>query len=296
MKGSAIRQLAGSHDWPLIAAGHFEHKVEIWNVTTFQKVTEFDTPLDFGGHRLAISSDGKILLAGSYYAPGLAAFSIPENSSLWRRTDLRQLQNLDLSSYDVTVAAGFEKGPLHVLQIENGETIEQMRGAERRHSSPFTNVHLYEKRTLELHSPKHAKPVKIKREEFGVLSVCFSPDAVVISEATGPVRCFALDDGSLRWHYQPSAGWHVLELGYNSFKRVFLGIERHYDSRDTIYPLRFFDERTGEVVHSAPTEQASEYCFGLQGTRLISTDGWVLDTGDAKLIGSLEFPFKDYRD
>jgi hypothetical protein len=234
-------------------------------------------------------------LAGSYYVPGLAAFSIPLGSLLWRRKDLRQLQRLDLNSHDSTVAAGFEKGPLHILNIENGETVEQIRGAQRRHSSPFKNIHLFEKRTLELHSPNYRKPLKIKREQFGVLSICFSADAVVISEATGPVRCFALDDGSLRWRYQPSAGWHVLHLGYNSSTRVFLGIERHYDSRDRIYPLRFFDERTGEVVHSAPTDQASDHCFALQGTRLVSTDGWILNTSDAKLIGSLAFPLKDYR-
>jgi hypothetical protein len=62
---SAIRHLAASYSGNVLAAGEFEKRIHIFDVVTRTKVCEFDSRLDFGGRRLAVSDDGRYCAAGA---------------------------------------------------------------------------------------------------------------------------------------------------------------------------------------------------------------------------------------
>ena len=50
-----IRHLSSSFGGNLFAIAKFEKEVEIWNIQEAKRVSQFDTNLDYGGERIAIS-------------------------------------------------------------------------------------------------------------------------------------------------------------------------------------------------------------------------------------------------
>ena len=61
-----IRQLTASRTGSFIAAGEFKQTVHIWDVCDRRFIRTLSTPLDFGGKRMAISTDGRTCVTGSY--------------------------------------------------------------------------------------------------------------------------------------------------------------------------------------------------------------------------------------
>ena len=91
MRDSAIRHLAACDGGSLIAAAHFESKVQIWDWHDARQIGELETILDFGGRRLALAAGGSICITGSW-TQGLAAYLVPNGECLWRRSDLVRVQ------------------------------------------------------------------------------------------------------------------------------------------------------------------------------------------------------------
>jgi hypothetical protein len=54
-----IRHISTSLSGHTIALAEFEKRVQIFDINSLHIISEFDTVLDFGGQRLAISEDGK---------------------------------------------------------------------------------------------------------------------------------------------------------------------------------------------------------------------------------------------
>lgn len=291
--GSAIRILAGTHASPIVAAGHSGQSVEIWNIGSQNRISAFPTVLEFGGRRLAITPDGSKVTAANYGAAGVACYQADSGNLLWQRKDLRQIQSIGIDPAAATVHCGFDRKPLEILSIEDGATIERLRAVRDCHYSQFSTARLLEKQILQLHLPNTKQPLPIARETFAVLSAEFSRSAVAISESGGPLRCFNLADGSLRWRYAPPEGCHLLRLGYQSNNHRFVGIQWRY-SIGGMSELLLFNESTGEISSRFPLESSSDYCFACEGSRLLSSDGWILNTENGLLVGSLDFPVKEY--
>jgi outer membrane protein assembly factor BamB len=292
--GSAIRSVVSNYNSPNVAAAFFESIVQVWNVASATKIAEFATIFEFGGDRVGISADGLTVVAASYGAPGVAAYSAGTGQTLWQRRDIRQLQRLDIDTTGKTVACGFDKQALQILSLETGETLDSLRGVRECHFSPFGSTRLLEKRKLEIHSP-NSKPMTIERETFAVLSVTFSEDAFIVSESTGALRCFDLAEGKMRWRYAPLEGSHVLNTGYSTARHEFMAICWPYKTGGKITPLVAFDEQSGAIRREIALETSNDCCFACQGSQLVSSSGWIIDTGTGQLTGSIDVPLKEYR-
>src|SRR5688572_25483616 len=294
-KGSVIRSLAAAYNSPIVAAAFFESVVQVWDICAASKIAEFPTVFDFGGDRLGISPDGATVVAASYHAPGVAAYSSTTGALLWRRGDLRMLQWLEIDPTGTVVACGFDRRPLEILSLKTGETIEQIRAVREAHSSPFGEVQLLEKKNkMEIHAPNR-KPIGVERETFAVLSVAFGPNAIAISESGGALRCINIADGSLRWRYCPPEGAHVMRADYSVALKAFLAIRWNYKSGGKITPMLELDSQTGAIRRETAVETSNDCCFCCEGSRLVSSSGWIIDTATGQLTGSIEVPLTDYR-
>ncbi len=126
MRQSAIRHLSVSDESGIIVAALFEETVQIWSWKTGQQIGEFQTMLDFGGRRLALSPDGRKCIVGAWGrkgrgAGGLAAYSVPDGRLLWNRDEIKRIQNVRISGSGQEIYCGVEGSSAYIIEAATGE-------------------------------------------------------------------------------------------------------------------------------------------------------------------------------
>ena len=245
-----ISQLATSWSGSVMVAGEFERTVHVWDLTTATLLSRFDTILDFGGTRLAVTADGKNCIAAAYRVEGIAAYSTSNGAEVWRRKDLKKAQTLRVSLDDRQVYCCFDDKACHLLNRDTGETVATWVGVRNVWESPYQPIMLLEKRALVLQSPSLWKSLSIARESFGVLCVAFAPGLVCISESGGPLRCIDTETGQERWRFAET-GQHVLTAALAVSEEAFVGVSWPYMHGGSLRLLRF-DSESGHVSVCPP--------------------------------------------
>jgi hypothetical protein len=143
MRDSAIRHLAVCDKSEIIAAALFEETVQIWSWKTGDQLGEFETVLDFGGQRMALTPNGMVCIAGSWGRRrkgrrGLAAYSVPNGTLLWLREDIPHIQSVRLSGSGEQIYCGVEGSSAHIIETATGQTLQRIRAATEIIGSPYT--------------------------------------------------------------------------------------------------------------------------------------------------------------
>src|SRR5262249_2314507 len=125
-------------------------------------------------------------------------------------------------------------------------------------------------------------------ESFGVLCVAFAPGSVCVSESTGPLRCLDTQTGDERWRFQEK-GQHFLKMAFSEHAQAFVGVCWPYERGGSFRLLRF-EPQSGDVSAVTELGNAGKFEFCLRGTRLLSSDGSVLDSATGHPEGMLAFP------
>lgn len=293
MTNSKIRHIATSYNGDIIATAEFEHKVYIWNLQSGKKICEFQSILDFGGMRLAISEDGTFCAAGAYHIHGIAMYKASNGELIWQRKDLKKIQYLQFGLYHKdTLLAFFDEKPCHILDIRNGNTLKTLRGIRNIKESPFNKIQMLDKSLgLEIFDfEKQQRIAKIPRLTFAILDSVFTEESIVISESGGPVSSYSTNDGKLMWRYAPKEGNHILRLAYCEETNEILGVNWSYEKGGS-KTLLSFDKNRGKInrqflIKNCPAETE----FALKGSRLITSGGEVISTTNGKVILNLGFP------
>ncbi len=240
------RQLAASRVGRL-AAGLFEKSVSVWDINTCERLSEFDTVLDFGGRRLALAGGGSVCIAASYHDAGIAGYDVASGDVIWHRKDVRHPQFLTLSPDENRVYVGVERGTSVALDVATGADVEHLRGVRRVWESSFEPLRLLDKPRPELKDTETGRVCDFGRDTFAILDAAFGPGVLCVAENGGPIRLRESASGWERWRLKPAAGIHVLRVGYSTTHQVLWSIE---------WPF----------VHGGPK---SLVCFNLDGRRLV---------------------------
>jgi hypothetical protein len=219
---------------------------------------------------------------------GIAGYSASDGTELWRRKDLKKTQTLRVSLDGRRVYACFDNRSCQVLNRETGKTIKTWAGVRDVWESPYQPVMLLEKRTLILQSLEERKIASIPAETFAVLCVAFGPDVVCVSESTGSLRCLDTKIGEERWRFQEK-GQHFLELAFAEQAQAFVGVCWPYERGGSFRLLRF-EPQSGESSVVTELGKAGQFEFCLRGTRLLTSDGSVMDSVTGRREGMLAFP------
>jgi outer membrane protein assembly factor BamB len=286
-----VRLLASSWSGSVIAAAEFRRTVHVWDVAAERHVATFQTIMDPGGTRLAVTQDGRICIAAAYHVEGIAGYVASDGTEVWRRKDLKMTQTLRVSLDNRRVYACFDNRSCQVLNRETGKTIKTWPGVRDVWESPYQSVMLLEKRTLVLQSPEERKIASIPAESFAVLCVAFGPGLVCVSESTGPLRCLDTQTGEERWRFQEK-GQHFLELAFADHGQAFVGVCWPYEHGGSFRLLRF-EPQSGAASVVTELGKAGAFEFCLRGTRLLSSDGSIMDSVTGHREGQLAFPAKE---
>ena len=285
-----IRHLAASYSGKILAAAEFERSVHLWDLEAHTLLKTIETTLDFGGDRLAMSPDSKTLAVGSYNFYGMAAYSTSTGAELWRRKDLKKVQQVAFSNDSERVLCCREKGSCERLNAGNGKSGQQLRDVRNIFASPHAPLYVT---SGSRNAPyrlqnNESKLASIPRITFAILSVAFSESQVCISEAAGPVRCCAIPTGEEIWRYVPPSGIHFLEIGFCAASECFCGLSWSYGTGGH-YFLHCFDPSNGVARGTVKLGTGWQASFCCRGACLVNNFGSIFQVPTGQIIGKLDF-------
>ena len=323
MLASSIRHLAITDECPVVAAALFEKRVQIWSWKTGKQLGEFQTMLDFGGKRLALTPDGAVCIVGAWGQPGsgprgLAAYSVPDGKLIWNREEIRHIQYVKVSGSGQEVYCGVEGSSAYIIEVATGETLRRVRGAIKIASSSYTkHILVMQKRprvvkqcgyptsNVRINYPNYLvdgpSEFQIPASSFALLDAAFSPDGVCLSEAKdalhprpnfGGIRLIDLATGDVRWHLDIGSN----DLAFNSSDARFYCV-----SATNGDPQDWSLIRLGSTILDCDQvamlgNQCWEAAFSPSGTILATAQGDVFETATGNLLMHMEFPERDYPD
>jgi hypothetical protein len=275
MSKQQVRHLVASARGSVVAAAAFERLVEVWDVRQPALLGAATTVMDFGGKRLGIWTDPLQLVAAAYEVHGVVGYDA-SGRPIWTRRDVQNAQHVRSALHARAVYVACEEAPCELLDVATGRTLARIRDVRDVIESRFQPLCLLARDELELASVPALEPfARIPRETFALLCAAFSPDAVLISESGGPVRCVAIN-GTERWRWRPAKGAHVVDACFSAAANAFFGVLMSYANGG---PLRLarFEPDTGKELVLAELGDAETTCFCADDQLLLTSNGGVID-------------------
>jgi WD40 repeat protein len=223
------RELATALRAPFFAAATDGGRVHVVGLKTGRVRAAFDTIWSFGGQRLALSPDAKLVAAGAYHVHGAACYDARTGALVWRRADIKKVQALSFSSDGRSLYVGTDDRPLHVLSAADGRTLSTVRDAFECVVSEHGDLRVLCSRRARVEDARGRAIARITLESFGILSASFGPRTLAISEAGGAVRFFDTTSWDEIWRFTPGAGRHALEVAYAAGRRSFVAALWNYN-------------------------------------------------------------------
>lgn len=193
--------------------------------------------LDFGriagkGISVEMSGGDSSCFVGAYDAWGVARFDLQSRKEMWRRKDLKRVQNISCGMTGSSIYVSFTGVGAQQLDFQTGETAKRFRGVSEVYASPSNDALVLEnKKAIHITRADGESIVQAKPEGFAILDVAWSPASVLISEARdadsnigGVVRCFSLSNGGLLWKYVSQRS-HVQPISYRPAREAFVGVD-----------------------------------------------------------------------
>jgi WD40 repeat protein len=285
-----IRHLAVSPSGNVLAAGEFERTVHLWNLKTRKFLRTIDATLDFGGNRLVISNDGRILVAGAYIRHGIAAYSTKDGSLKWHRKDLKKVQIITFSGDQTKLFCCFDSAACLILDAATGKTLLTLHNAKKVWDNRWGTVRFIESKSGDhrLIDLTNGKTTTVSRITFTVYDTAFSKSSIAICEAGGPARCIELATGREIWRNNPPPGVHYGKLAFCESIRQFVGVHFNYENGTSGCVAQAFDDK-GNVTDIANLGNPWEIEFCKSGTQLITNWGELVDVATGKMVAKLPF-------
>jgi hypothetical protein len=166
---------------PIAAAAKLTGEVEIWNIETGAKLSEFLTVFD-GMNRLAIRKDGARIATANWKGGergGIACYDTASGKSIWHRPDLAQVQHMRFGELGEWIWCEVEQQPAHLLNSLTGETLTRWEGVRDVLESPCSTHCLATSNNVIVLSDTQKRST-IKYWEIPHLRAAFGPDFVCL--------------------------------------------------------------------------------------------------------------------
>jgi hypothetical protein len=268
-------------DDDLFATAEFERTVSVWSLARRRTIVKFDTGLDFGGRRLAITAKPEaIVFVGAYLVHGICGYTASHGRLLWQRKDLKKVQYVEPLPND-RVAAGFDEGrSLHVLDSLTGETAAKLRGLRMLRTSPDSPFALGAahsgSRWIALYELASGRRLwRQATTSFAILDAAIGPTSVLVGEVGGPVRCFDLQ-GAEVWRWDPPAGEHIIRACWSPTTASWVAVLMPYERGGSMRSVLGLDEK-GAMSFAFEVADATEAAFLDRGRFLVTSGGHVVE-------------------
>lgn len=281
-----IRHIATSYNGEMIALAEFKRRVQIVDIGTLTVKSEFNTVLDFGGRRLAISEDGQICVCGSWDRYGICAYETSTGKLIWQRKDLKKVQYIqNLSASRNKVFAQFEVGSSRILDIETGAEIQKYPGVGYLFNSKYAPVDVISKRNRIqlLDRSTSNKMASVPSKSFAILAIEVSDDSFVVSESGGPLTCYDISTGRQKWEIPAGVDGHFLRVSFHSTLDIFVGVSSPFLNVGN-KKRKYIDKNSGHITNELNIDCPVETEFAWRDQVLVTSDRQIINiqSGDKK--------------
>lgn len=275
--------LASSWDGRLVAyADSGDGPVQVWDLQTYQLVSEFPTILQAGGSRLAISRDSTRVVAGAFRREGVAGYESSTGRCLWHAREITKIQEVGVDATGTDVWCVRDSGPAQFLDLERGIVAHGVPGVRWMCQSGAERQWLtFDGRRFRLMngSPRLVE----KAPEKGPLAGAFSSEVVCVSEVAGPLHCIEVKTGHEVQRVQPEAGCHWTEIGYVADLQAFAIVRYPFGHSQGGVFLQLFDPATARVSDIAELP-SPKHVFCARGSLVLGSHGDLRRTRDGALV------------
>lgn len=269
-----IRYISTPFEGQIIALAEFEKAVQVIDLSTFSTISEFDTVLSFGGRRLAISEEGNICVAGAWARHGICGYETNSGKLIWQRKDLKKVQHIQTTRTDKNrIFAQFEIGASRFIDINTGADIEKINGAILFFESKFVPINIVDKSTkIEIIERNTKRMIcKVERQSFATLDTAILPDSFVVSEAGGPLSCYDIFTGQLKWRRRLNEDGHYLKIAYNEKLEQLIGVTHSFMAGGN-KKLHRININSGNLEKAEDIDNPTEIEFVMDGQMLVTSD------------------------
>lgn len=270
--GFRLKQLNAAPWADLVAAGEAANRVEVHSLEGRELVASFDTVLDFGGRRLAVTTgEDPVVVVGSWDRQEVCGYSLT-GEVLWQQTDHARVQQIELVDHD-QVAVSYEGRPAVVIDARDGKTISTLRGVQevialRPGESLQVERHCW--RRVDDAGPRH-EPVEFS----GFLHDAAVGEGDVLAVADGPLRLF--DPSGVVFAEHGAGAGRVVQVHWMESTRTWLALQA--DGGKGSHVLRL--DENAEVVERAPVApHLQSIGVSTGGFVLAAKTGLVLVSGE----------------
>ena len=278
-----VSHIATSQKGPVFLVAEFEKKAYSWNLDTYERISEFDTVLDYGGFRLAITEDGKQCVAAAYNRYGLAMYDVSTGSIVWSRKDIKGTQYIKFDPANEKIYVGFYKKPMLVIDRNDGSDIERIRSAEQVYFDYISSKRFF----LKDENKVVGDGIEVESPAFTFFDA--QPTKTGAALCADDLIYYDLSEQKITWRVTPGAKEHFLKLAYSIEKDVIFALLYKYDEPRTspYYLLYRISADDGAVKYTFPLPLESfEFGFAQDAAKLICSSGELFDisSSEPKLI------------
>lgn len=262
-------------------------QVIVWSFEKRAPVAHLETVFDSGGSRVTaidVPAAGLLVVAGNWRGP-VAGYEVRTGEAIWSRPELRHVQCLSALEGGV-VAAGFDRGPLRIIDARNGETLEIVRGVKEAFPVRGETILCVDRNTatVSLRNWKNGEHYWTHaREGFAVLAAEAAADTVLVGEACGPLRALALGGGE-RWSWRPPEGSHALAVARHQKAGTWTARISFYEQGGADALVTLADD--GELLHAVELPRRPRPVFVAAGSALVTTNE-VVSVPDGETLWEL---------
>ncbi|MFN3301144.1 MAG: YncE family protein, partial [Sediminibacterium sp.] len=274
-----IRHISTSFLGNRIALAEFENLVQIFDLNTLQVISEFNSVLSYGGKRIAIDEQGEICVCGAWQRHGICGYNSNSGELIWQRKDLKRVQHLqNLRSNQQLLFANFEGSSSRIIDFRTGIDIDKIPNIINYYECKYQSIDIYDRSlSIDIIDRISKKRIaKLDRKSFGTLDLTFNFDSLCISESAGPLSCYDLNNGKLKWRIYGGIDGHYLRICYNEHLNMFVGITWPYANGGD-KKIMYINTNTGAVENEVNIKQPVETEFAMDGKFLITSNRQIID-------------------
>ena len=267
-----MRHIASSDNSSAFLTAEFDNYVYAWDICSFTSISKFETVLEYGGDRLAISDSGRFCVAAAYNSEGICMYEIATGSIIWCRKDINNIQMVKYGVDGDVLFIGADEKYLTILDSTTGKVIDKIDRVTNIYQNRYgqDDCFLKGKTKIEFGTKKIVSPT------FAFLDVA-PTDSGIATSAVGSVLRFTNYYGEKIWEVKPGEGKHFTQLYYTQAYGILYAILYAYkDHSGAIYAVWGIDTKNGLVVfkYDLP-ENAVAFGFAACGKKLICSSGEI---------------------
>jgi outer membrane protein assembly factor BamB len=260
----------------LLVKATIESKIDIFSSLDYHFITSLKTKYDFGGSRIAISKDSKLLFCCGYYY-GIQAINIESKKIIWKNSKIKFIQRIKVSNDGAYIFLSTETKKLYIIESNSGLIISKENGIINFYKTTLNELIISKKNSLYLKSEESIN--FITTLENPVLTTCSLQNNIVISEMHKSLRKVNIHSGKDVWVSNLKPGFRINHMAIINDKTiVMIGFYNASSTEDQNY-LFILNTENGEILKKTQIDSKYHgFCFSHDGHKLYCSNGDVFDT------------------